>query len=84
MIELEYEMTYAETIEGPLGPTGSPLGERLCWQVTNATLRGPRIDAGASRCGAIGRATVLPIASARAADDLYDASACDGSGFPAA
>jgi hypothetical protein len=26
-------MTYAETIEGPLGPTtGSPLGERLCWQ----------------------------------------------------
>jgi hypothetical protein len=35
MIELEYEMTYAETIEGPLGPTdGSPLGERLCWQVT--------------------------------------------------
>lgn len=46
MIELEYEMTYAETIEGPLGPTsGSPLGERLCWQVTTATLRGPRIDA---------------------------------------
>jgi hypothetical protein len=27
MIELEYEMTYAETIDGPLGPTtGSPLG----------------------------------------------------------
>ena len=46
MITLEYEMTYAETIEGPLGPTsGSPLGERLCWQVTTATLRGPRIDA---------------------------------------
>jgi hypothetical protein len=46
MVELEYEMTYAETIEGPLGPTtGSPLGERLCWQVTSATLRGPRIDA---------------------------------------
>jgi hypothetical protein len=46
MIGLEYEMTHAETIEGPLGPTsGSPLGERLCWQVTNATLRGPRIDA---------------------------------------
>jgi len=46
MIGLEYEMTYAETIDGPLGPTsGSPLGERLCWQITNATLRGPRIDA---------------------------------------
>jgi Protein of unknown function (DUF3237) len=46
MIELEYEMTYAETIEGPLGRTsGSPLGERLCWQVTTATLRGPRINA---------------------------------------
>jgi Protein of unknown function (DUF3237) len=47
MIELEYEMTYAETIDGPLGPTaGSPLGERLCWQVVSATLRGPRINAG--------------------------------------
>ena len=35
MIALEYEMTYSETIEGPLGPTaGSPVGERLCWQVT--------------------------------------------------
>jgi hypothetical protein len=46
MIGLEYEMTYAETIEGPLGPTiGSPLGERLCWQVTTATLRGPRVNA---------------------------------------
>ncbi len=46
MIELEYEMTYAETIEGPLGPTtGSPFGERLCWQVTTATLSGARIDA---------------------------------------
>lgn len=46
MIELEYEMTYAETIEGPLGPTtNSPLGERLCWRITTATLRGPRIDA---------------------------------------
>jgi Protein of unknown function (DUF3237) len=46
MIEVEYEMTYAETIEGPLGPTtGSPLGDRVCWQVATATLRGPRIDA---------------------------------------
>jgi Protein of unknown function (DUF3237) len=33
MIALEYEMTYTETIEGPLGPTaGSPVGERLCRQ----------------------------------------------------
>ncbi|MBV9311611.1 MAG: DUF3237 domain-containing protein [Solirubrobacterales bacterium] len=46
MIALEYEMTYAETIDAPLGPTtGSPLGERLCWQITTATLHGPRINA---------------------------------------
>ena len=46
MIELEYEMTYAETIDGPLGPTtGSPLGDRMCWQITTATLQGPRINA---------------------------------------
>ena len=46
MIEFEYEMTYVETIEGPLGPTtGSPLAERLCWQVSTATLTGPRINA---------------------------------------
>lgn len=53
MIELEYEMTYSETIEGPLGPTiRSPLGERLCWQVTAATLHGPRIDATSTMPGA--------------------------------
>jgi len=46
MIELDYEMTYSETIDGPLGPTeGSPTGARLCWQVTTATLTGPRINA---------------------------------------
>jgi Protein of unknown function (DUF3237) len=46
MIGLKYEITYAETIEGPLGPTsGSPLDERLCWQITTATLRVPRINA---------------------------------------
>jgi hypothetical protein len=46
VIELEYEMTYAETIAGPLPPTsGSPTGERLCWEVRTATLRGPRIEA---------------------------------------
>ena len=44
MLELEYEMTFAERIEGPLGPTtGSP--PRLCWQVAEATLAGPRITA---------------------------------------
>jgi hypothetical protein len=50
MIELACEMTYAETIAGPLGPTtGSALGERLCWQITNATLHGARIDAFSDR-----------------------------------
>ena len=42
MIDLEYEMTFAERIEGPLGPTtGSPA--RLCWKIAEATLAGPRI-----------------------------------------
>jgi Protein of unknown function (DUF3237) len=37
MIDLEYEMTFAERIEGPLGPTtGSPA--RLCWKIAEATL----------------------------------------------
>ena len=46
MIELQYEMTYEETIAGPLGSTsGSPLGERLCWKVETARLHGERIDA---------------------------------------
>jgi hypothetical protein len=46
MIELQYEMTYEETIEGPLGSTsGSPLGERMCWKVETARLHGPRIEA---------------------------------------
>jgi hypothetical protein len=53
MIELEYEMTYCQTIDGPLGKTtGSALGERICWQITSATLRGPRINATASTPGA--------------------------------
>ena len=46
MIDLKYVMAYAETIDGPLGPTtGSPLGERICWRVTTATRQGLRIDA---------------------------------------
>src|SRR5580658_2744217 len=44
MIDLEYEMTFAERIEGPLGPTtGSPA--RLCWKIAEAILAGPRIAA---------------------------------------
>jgi hypothetical protein len=45
-MQLVPEMTYTETIAGPWGPTaGSPLGTRLCWQVTSATLTGARIKA---------------------------------------
>jgi Protein of unknown function (DUF3237) len=45
-VQLVPEMTYTETIHGPWGPTlGSPLGARLCWQVTSATLSGARIEA---------------------------------------
>jgi hypothetical protein len=52
LIELDYEMTYEETIEGPLGPTtGSPTGERLCWQISAATLDGPRIHAALAMAG---------------------------------
>jgi hypothetical protein len=45
-VRLTPEMTYVETIAGPWGPTtGSPLGERLIWQVSTARLYGPRIEA---------------------------------------
>lgn len=45
-MRLVREMTYRETIAGPWGPsTGSPLGDRLCWQISTASLSGPRIDA---------------------------------------
>jgi Protein of unknown function (DUF3237) len=44
MIELRYEMTFRERLEGPLGPTsGSP--PRLSWTIAEATLRGERIEA---------------------------------------
>jgi hypothetical protein len=44
MFELEYEMTFRERIEGPLGPTtGSPA--RLVWKIAEASLDGPRIHA---------------------------------------
>jgi hypothetical protein len=46
MIGLEPEMTYRVTTTDPLGPTtGSPLGARQYWQVSEATLEGPRIRA---------------------------------------
>jgi hypothetical protein len=52
-MHLEPEMTYVETIDGPWGPTaGGPAGDRLCWQVTTAALRGPRNDAGLAAPGA--------------------------------
>src|SRR5919206_107993 len=46
VMRLVKEMVYRETIAGPWGPTtGSPLGSRLCWSITEATLRGSRINA---------------------------------------
>ncbi len=52
-MRLVEEMIYRETIAGPWGPTtGSPLGQRLCWSITDATLRGPRIDARLAMPGA--------------------------------
>jgi len=44
-VRLTPEMTYRETIAGPFGPTtGSPLGDRVCWEVPAATITGPRIN----------------------------------------
>lgn len=45
-MRLVHEMVYRETLAGPWGPsTGSPLGARLCWQVSTGRLSGPRIEA---------------------------------------
>jgi Protein of unknown function (DUF3237) len=44
MMQLEYEMTFRERIEGPLGPT-TALPARLVWQIADASLTGPRISA---------------------------------------
>jgi hypothetical protein len=42
MIDLEYEMTFAERIEGPLRlTTGSPA--RLCWKIAEAALAGQTV-----------------------------------------
>jgi hypothetical protein len=44
MLALQYEMTFTERVVGPLGPTiGSPA--RLCWEIVEAKLTGPRIAA---------------------------------------
>lgn len=44
VLGFQYEMTFNERIEGPLGPTtGSP--GRLCWKIADASLAGPRIQA---------------------------------------
>jgi hypothetical protein len=52
-MNLVAEMMYRETIAGPWGPTtGNPLGDRLCWQVTEATISGPRIDLNLAMPGA--------------------------------
>jgi hypothetical protein len=45
VIGFEYEMSYFETIDGPIGSTHGSPPERLCWQVKDATLHGPRITA---------------------------------------
>ncbi|HEU5420600.1 MAG TPA: DUF3237 domain-containing protein [Streptosporangiaceae bacterium] len=51
MLELEYEMTFAERIAGPLGATlGSP--PRLAWTIAEATLTGERITASLAAPGA--------------------------------
>ena len=43
---LEYAMTYWERIEEPMESTkGSAFGERICWKIAEATLKGPGIDA---------------------------------------
>jgi hypothetical protein len=42
MLELIHEMTFTERIEGPLGPTAR---SRVCWQIAEAALTGPRIHA---------------------------------------
>jgi hypothetical protein len=44
MLELSYEMTFRERVEGPLGPT-SGFPERVCWKIAEATLCGPRLRA---------------------------------------
>jgi hypothetical protein len=46
MTRLEFEMIYRLKVRGPLPPTtGSPHGERVYWEMADATLEGKRIKA---------------------------------------
>lgn len=50
--ELKFVMTYWERIKGPLQSTkGSVFGERLCWQITEASLTGENINARSTMTG---------------------------------
>jgi hypothetical protein len=52
MISLDHEMTYLVKTTQPLGPTkGSPAGTLQYWQVSAASLSGPRIRASLSGMG---------------------------------
>jgi hypothetical protein len=46
MIKLEHEMDFVLNVSGPVSATaGSPLGERIYWEMTDGLLSGPRISA---------------------------------------
>jgi hypothetical protein len=52
MVSLEPEMTYLVRTTSPLDPArGSPIGAVQYWQVSEATLSGPRIKANLSATG---------------------------------
>src|SRR5688500_6115875 len=46
MVKLEHEMDFVLNVSGPVSATvGSPLGERIYWEMTDGLLTGPRINA---------------------------------------
>lgn len=46
MVRLEHEMDFVLNVSGPVSATaGSPLGERIYWEMTDGLLTGPRINA---------------------------------------
>jgi Protein of unknown function (DUF3237) len=46
MIKLEHEMDFVLNVSGPFSSTvGSPLGERIYWEMSDGLLTGPRISA---------------------------------------